>query len=102
MLHNFFRLFHIKVSKDKEAYLLTELLEDLKKLSQDQDLDEPPVMKAFTLKQILKEQTLTGAHTTHQTTGTIFQAQKISTLSHNYMKVYHSPLKQTLINADVL
>jgi hypothetical protein len=44
MLHNFFRLFHIKVIKDKESYLLIELLEDLRELSQDQDRDEPPVM----------------------------------------------------------
>jgi hypothetical protein len=42
-----FRLFHIQVIKDKEAYLLTELLEDLGELSQDQDQDEPPVMKNY-------------------------------------------------------
>ena len=53
VLDKFFRLFERKVIKDQEAYILTELLEDLKKISEDHDLINPPISKTFNLKQKL-------------------------------------------------
>ena len=41
--------------KDQEAYILTELLEDLKEISEDHDLINPPISKTFNLKQKLIE-----------------------------------------------
>ena len=55
VLDKFFRLFEHKVIKDQEAYILTELLEDLKEMSEDHDLINPPISKTFNLKQKLIE-----------------------------------------------
>ena len=50
VMDRFFHLFHRKVIKDQNAYLLTELIEDIKEMSEDNDLDDPPITKTFTLK----------------------------------------------------
>ena len=44
--------FERKVIKDQEAYILTE---DLKEISEDHDLINPPISKTFNLKQKLIE-----------------------------------------------
>ena len=51
----FFHLFQCYVIKDQEAFLLTELLEDIKEISSDNDLDDPPITKTATLKLRLSE-----------------------------------------------
>ena len=53
VLDKLFRLFERKVIKDQETYILTELLEDLKEISEDHDLLNPPISKTFNLKQKL-------------------------------------------------
>ena len=49
----FFHLFQSFVIKDQEAFLLIELLEDIKEICSDNDLDDPPIPKTTTLKSIL-------------------------------------------------
>ena len=46
----FLHLFQSCVLKDQEAFLLTELLEDIKEMCSDNDLDDPPITKTTTLK----------------------------------------------------
>ena len=41
------------VIKDKNAYFLTELIEDIKEMSEDNDLEDPPITKTYRLKTCL-------------------------------------------------
>ena len=50
VMDRFFNLFQRYVIKDQEAFLLKEQLEDIKEISNDNDLDEPPITKTATLK----------------------------------------------------
>ena len=49
-MDSFSRLFQRKVIKDEKAYLLTELIKDIKEMSEDNDIDDPPITKTFTFK----------------------------------------------------
>ena len=51
----FFRLFSKKVIKQKEAYLLTELLIDIEEMSHDAGLDKPVISQTSNLKRKLEE-----------------------------------------------
>ena len=55
VMDSFFHLFQRNVIKDEQAYLLTELIEDIKEMSEDNDIDDPPITKTFTLKKRLIE-----------------------------------------------
>ena len=46
----FFHLFQRCVIKAQEAFLLTELLEDIKEIGSDDNLNDPPITKTTTLK----------------------------------------------------
>jgi len=52
VMDKFFRLFQC----NPDAYLLTELVLDIKEMSEDHDLAEPPILKTFTLRKRLTEQ----------------------------------------------
>ena len=51
----YFQLFQHNLIKDQEVFLLVELLEDIKEISSDNDLDYPPITKTATLKNKLSE-----------------------------------------------
>lgn len=55
IMDNFFWLFHRNVIENHDAYLLTELIEDIKEMSEDYELTEPPISKTFVLKKKLIE-----------------------------------------------
>jgi len=55
VMDKFFRLFQRKVIDNHGAYLLTELVLDIKEMSEDHELAEPPILKTFTLWKILTE-----------------------------------------------
>ena len=50
VMDSFSHLFPRKVIKDEKAYLLTELIKDIKEMSEDNDIDDPPITKTVTLK----------------------------------------------------
>jgi len=55
VMDTFFRLFQSNVIDNHDAYLLTELVLDIKEMSEDHELAEPPISKTFTLRKRLTE-----------------------------------------------
>jgi len=55
VMEKFFRLFQCKVIDNHDAYLLTEMVLDIKKMSEEHELAEPPILKMFTRRKRLTE-----------------------------------------------
>ena len=55
VMDGFFKLFQRMVIKDLNAYFLTELIDDIKEMSEEYDVRDPPISKTYTLKKCLIE-----------------------------------------------
>ena len=55
MLESFDEMFRRRVIEDKESYLMTELLKDIKEISQDYGLQAPPIRFTSALKAHLQD-----------------------------------------------
>ena len=55
IMDTFFKLFHCMVIKDQNAYFVRELIDDIKEISEDYDLEDPPISKTCMLKKHLIE-----------------------------------------------
>ena len=53
VMDSFFHLFRRMVIKDQNAYFMKELLEDIKEISEENDLEEPPITVTCMLKRCL-------------------------------------------------
>lgn len=89
VMDGFFKLLQCMVIKDLNAYFLTELIDDIKEMSEEYDVRDPPISKTYTLKKCLTDLEMPLTFTCWETSrsSTLVRSIHFSTLRLHYKEM---------------